>query len=43
MREAKLVKKDRIQPNQHEFARIAQKLFGDRLNLAVVEWGHSSI
>ncbi|GAP93511.1 hypothetical protein NIES2104_00170 [Leptolyngbya sp. NIES-2104] len=43
MREAKNVaKKDRLQQNQHDFARVAQNLFGDRLSLAVVEWGHSS-
>ena len=42
MREAKVAKKDRLQKNQHNFARVAQKLFGNRLDLAVVEWGYSS-
>jgi len=43
MREAKnAAKKDRLRQNQHDFARVAQKLFGDRLSLAVVEWGRSS-
>ena len=40
MREAKnVVAKDRIRSNQHAFARIAQQLFGERLDLAIVEWG----
>lgn len=39
MREAKVAKKDRLQKNQHNFARVSQKLFGDRLDIAVVEWG----
>jgi hypothetical protein len=42
MREAKVTKKDRLQKNQHDFARVAQKLFGNKLDLAVVEWGYSS-
>ena len=40
MREAKNVAaKDRLGPKQHAFASVAQKLLGDRLDLAVVEWG----
>jgi hypothetical protein len=42
MREAKHVAtkyKDRLGPKQHAFAQVAQRLFGDRLDLAVVEWG----
>ncbi len=43
MREAKNVAaKDRLGPKQHAFARVARKLFGDRLDLAVVEWGFVS-
>ena len=42
MREAKIFKKDRLQKNQHDFARIAQTIFGNRLDLAVVEWGYAS-
>lgn len=43
MREAKnVIAKDRLGPKQHAFASVAQKLFGDRLDLAVVEWGRSS-
>lgn len=41
MREAKVTKKDRLQKNQHDLARVVQKLFGNRLDLAVVEWGYS--
>jgi len=44
MREAKHVStnyKDRLGPKQHAFARVAQRLFGDRLDLAVVEWGRA--
>lgn len=40
MREAKNVfAKDKLGPKQHHFARVAQRLLGDRLDLAVVEWG----
>jgi hypothetical protein len=40
MREAKNVaRKDRLGPKQHLFAIVAQRLLGDRLDLAVVEWG----
>jgi len=38
MREAKHVStkyKDRLGPKQHAFARVAQRLFGDSLDLAV--------
>lgn len=42
MREAKNVAaKDRLSRKQHNFASVAQRLFGDKLNLAVVEWGRS--
>jgi hypothetical protein len=44
MREAKNVTaKDRLSPNQHAFATVAQKLLGDRLDLAVVEWGYPKV
>jgi hypothetical protein len=40
MREAKNVAaKDRISAKQHAFAQIAQNAIGERLDLAVVEWG----
>jgi len=39
-REAKVAKKDRLNPPQHEFARAARRLLGDRLDLAAVEWGY---
>jgi hypothetical protein len=45
MREAKHVAtkyKDRLGPKQHELATVAQRLFGSRLDLAVVEWGLQS-
>ncbi|MBC7369621.1 MAG: VRR-NUC domain-containing protein [Undibacterium sp.] len=41
LREAKNVgAKDRLNPQQHEFARVARRLFGVRVDFAVVEWGH---
>ena len=41
MREAKnIAAKDRLGPKQHTFARAAQQLLGDKLDLAVVEWGN---
>lgn len=40
MREAKVAGKDRISQTQHKFARLARALFGQRLDLAVVEWGY---
>lgn len=41
LREAKNVgAKDRLSPRQHEFARVARRLFGTRVDMAVVEWGH---
>jgi hypothetical protein len=40
MRAAKNIgAKDRVGPKQHAFARAAQRLLGNRLDLAVVEWG----
>jgi hypothetical protein len=40
MREAKNVgAKDKLGPKQHEFAPVARRVFGDRLDLGVVEWG----
>jgi hypothetical protein len=40
MREAKnIAARDRLGGKQHTFARIAQVLLGERLDLAVVEWG----
>lgn len=38
LREAKRAGKDRLQPQQHRFARSARRFLGDRLDLAVVEW-----
>jgi hypothetical protein len=42
LREAKVAKKDRLNKNQHSFARAARKLLGARLDLAVVEWGYDA-
>lgn len=42
MREAKVAKKDRLSPNQHAFARTARELLGEKLDLAVVEWGYET-
>ena len=40
MREAKnVVSKDKVQKKQREFYTNAKKLFGDRLEVAVVKWG----
>ena len=39
MREAKVKRKDRLSKTQHGFARVARALLGDRLDLAVIEWG----
>ena len=44
MREAKHITakyKDRLGPKQHALARVAQGLFGERLDLAIVEWGRT--
>jgi hypothetical protein len=38
LREAKRRGQDRLQSQQHEFARAAQRLLGPNLDLAVVEW-----
>lgn len=38
LREAKRVRKDKLQPQQHAFAVAAQRLLGPKLDLAVVEW-----
>lgn len=44
VREAKNVTaKDRLGPKQHAFAAVAQQLLGDRLDLAVVEWGYPNV
>jgi hypothetical protein len=42
LREAKLAKKDRLNKNQHAFARAARTILGARLDLAVVEWGYEA-
>jgi hypothetical protein len=42
LREAKVAKKDRLNENQHVFARTARKALGARLDLAVVEWGYEA-
>ena len=39
MREAKVKGKDRLNSPQHTFARVARALLGNRLDLAVIEWG----
>lgn len=39
-REAKVAKKDRLNPPQHAFARIARALLGEKLDLTAVEWGY---
>lgn len=39
-REAKVAKKDRLNPPQHAFARVARRLLGQKLDLAAVEWGY---
>ncbi len=39
MRDAKVAKKDRLSSTQHSFARAARTVLGDKLDLAVVEWG----
>jgi hypothetical protein len=42
MREAKLDGgRDRLNANQHDFARLARTVLGDDLDLAVVEWGRA--
>jgi hypothetical protein len=38
LREAKRRDHDKVQPQQHKFARAAQRLLGPNLDLAVVEW-----
>lgn len=40
LREAKVAKKDRLNAPQHAFARAARQLLGDKLDLAVIEWGY---
>ena len=40
MREAKVAKRDRLSKTQHAFATVARQTLGDRLDLAVVEWGY---
>lgn len=41
MREAKnLAAKDRLNAPQHEFARAAYQLLGERLDLGVIQWGN---
>lgn len=37
-REAKQARKDRLTPTQHTMARTARRLFGFRVDLAVIEW-----
>ena len=39
MREAKVAGKDRLSKTQHAFGRGARSVLGERLDLAVVEWG----
>ena len=39
IREAKVSGKDRVSQTQHEFSKLARCVLGDRLDLAVVEWG----
>lgn len=42
MREAKVAGKDRMSETQHNFARIARPILGDRAQFAVVESGRTS-
>ncbi len=42
MREAKVAKKDQLSKTQHAFAQVARQLLGDKLDLAVVEWGYEA-
>lgn len=43
MREAKVAKKgDRLNKAQHAFAPVARQLLGEKLDLAVVEWGYEA-
>lgn len=42
-REAKVAKKDRLNPPQHAFARVARRLLGRKLDLAAVEWGYEAL
>ena len=42
LREAKARKtRDRLQETQHTMADVARRVFGERLDLAVVEWGEA--
>jgi hypothetical protein len=41
-REAKVAKKDRLNKPQHDFARVARRVLGDKLDLAAVEWGYEA-
>jgi hypothetical protein len=43
MRDGKRASKDFLQKNQHEFARAAERLLGDNLDLAVVEWAYPPV
>jgi hypothetical protein len=40
MREAKVAKKDRLNKPQQAFAQAARSVLGEKLDLAVVEWGY---
>jgi Holliday junction resolvase len=39
-REAKRSKKDRPSDKQHRMAKVLRQLYGDKLDLAIVEWDH---
>ena len=43
MRDAKVANKDKISLTQHAFARAARSVLGDRLDLAVIEWGRHAV
>lgn len=43
MREAKnIAAKDRLAAKQHSFASVCQCLLGDKLDMAIVEWGSAT-
>lgn len=42
MREAKVAGKDCVSQTQHSFARVAYGLLGEKLDFAIIEWGHKT-
>jgi hypothetical protein len=43
MRDAKVANKDKVSLTQHAFARAAHSVLGERLDLAVIEWGRHAV